>query len=455
MKRTWVLLSLLGIVLVTSGAVCKNTGKPPKSVTLNYWTVANNNEDLKPLIEAYNARYPHVTINVKKVSAAEYENKLIKAWAQGEGPDIFSVENSHLGQFKDLIAPLPATLSVTVTEGTGNKAVYTPQTVRTVSTKQLNNLFPQVVYDDVVMLHKGSNKDKAAEKIFALPYTLDTLVLYYNKDLLDQAKIALAPTTWKQVTEQVPKLTLVDEDNNIIQSGIALGTGENIPRVFDIVSLLMMQNGATMNNGSRVLFASSNKEDRDHYPGQQAVEFYTSFANPTVEWYSWNQDQPDSLESFIEGNTAFFVGYYNQLAEIQKRNSNLHFDIAPIPQVDVNDDINYAHYWLETVTSNSKHQNEAWAFLEMITTDKAIMKKYLDVNKRPAALKTLLEQQQNDYVLSIFANQSLTAESWYTGKKPATAEEEFINMISAVNEERLDIPTAVSNTAEKIELTYE
>lgn len=455
MQKRWFGISLLAIFLITSGAVCKNQGDPPQSVTLNYWTVFNDQEDLKPLIAAYNAVYPQVKINVRRLTPEEYEDKLIESWAEGIGPDIFSVQNSHVGKFQDFIEPMPASLAMVATQADGKNVQYVPQTIRTISTQQLSSLFPQVVFDDAVLLHKGNSDDKATEKIFGLPYSLDTLALYYNKDMLSQAKIALPADTWEQFVEHVPKLTLVDVDNNIIQSGAALGTSNNVPNMFDIVSILMMQNGATMSNGNRVVFDGADSEQRDYFPGQQAVDFYTSFANEDVEWYTWNADQPDALEAFINGETAYFLGYHYQLNQIQNESGNMNFDIAPLPQVDINNDISYANYWLETVSINSKHPNEAWAFVEMVTTDQAISQQYLDATERPAALKTLIQQQQEDYILSIFANQSLTAESWYTGQEPAVAEEEFANMISAINEDRIDIPTAVRNTADKIELTYE
>jgi ABC-type glycerol-3-phosphate transport system substrate-binding protein len=148
------------------------------------------------------------------------------------------------------------------------------------------------VYDDVIFEHQSETDEIPSKKVFGLPLSMDTLVLYYNKDMLNRAKIALPPETWQQFVEQVPKLTLVDVDNNIIQSGAAIGTSNNVPRVMDIISLLMMQNGATMILGNQAEFGEADPEQKDYFPGAKALEFYTSFANPDVEWYSWNADQP-------------------------------------------------------------------------------------------------------------------------------------------------------------------
>jgi ABC-type glycerol-3-phosphate transport system substrate-binding protein len=449
-------VGLICLVLLTSGALCRNSGQQPDTFTLKYWTVYTSSDDIQPVIAAFQAKYPYVLIETKTFRQEEYEDKLIEAWAQGKGPDIFSLPNSHIGAFKKLIAPIPSTLkmtSVTVKESLGRKeTVVTPENVKGLSAQEVTKLFPQVVYDDVV-----KTNDAGSAKIYGLPMSLDTLVLYYNKQLLDAANIALPAATWDDFVKQVPELTLKDVNDNILQSGAALGTSENVPRMFDIVSLLMMQNGATMTEGDSVQFADQKSREDDTQPGVEAVDFYTSFANPAVDWYSWNADQPDGLEAFISGKTAYFLGYYYQLQAIQDRGGQLDFGIAPVPQVTVDSQsaTNFANYWVESVSVNSKHQDAAWAFIQALTSNEANVKAILTANPKPTALRSLLDDQKEDFTLAVFANQELSAQSWYAGKDPVEAEQAFTDMIDAINDGRLDSNTAVSNTADKITLTYE
>ncbi len=449
-------ISLICLALLTSGAICRNSGEQPAAFTLSYWTVYTSTDEIQPVLAAFQAKYPYVSIETKTFRQEEYEDKLIEAWAQGKGPDIFSLPNSHVGAFKKLIAPIPANIkmsSVTTKESLGRKeTVVTPETIKGLTGQDITKLFPQVVYDDVV-----KTNDAGAVKIYGLPMSLDTLVLYYNKNLLDTANIPLPAATWDDFVKQVPELTLKDVNDNIIQSGAALGTTGNVPRMFDIVSLLMMQNGATMTSGDTVQFADRKSREDDSLPGVEAVDFYTSFANPAVDWYSWNADQPDALEAFIAGKTAYFLGYYYQLETIQKRGSQLSFGIAPVPQVtaDSQSATNYANYWLESVSVNSKHQDAAWAFVQALTSNETNVKAILEIDPKPTALRSLLDDQKEDFTLAVFANQALSAQSWYAGKEPAEAEQAFIDMIEAVNDERLDTETAVTNTADKVTLTYE
>ena len=147
------------------------------------------------------------------------------------------------------------------------------------------------------------------------------------------------------------------------------------------------------------------------------------------------------------------------LETIQDRGGQLNFGVAAVPQVsaDPNAAVNYANYWVETVSVNTTHKDAAWAFVQALTTTEANVETVLTAQPQPAALRTLIDTQQTgeDLTLAVFANQTLTAQSWYAGEKPAEAETAFVDMIDIVNEGRLDVLTAVENTADKVKLTYE
>jgi len=154
-------------------------------------------------------------------------------------------------------------------------------------------VFADVVYNDAVF----------DNQIFGLPMSVDTLALYYNRDLFNTAGIPLAPTTWTEIQEAVKRLTYQDTAGALTQSGIALGTADNVDRATDIVSLLMLQNRAVMTVGRSVTFQQTPPNgSREYVPGPDAVRFYTDFANPVKEVFTWNSQQPNSLDAFAQGN---------------------------------------------------------------------------------------------------------------------------------------------------------
>ena len=89
-------------------------------------------------------------------------------------------------------------------------------------------------------------------------------------------------------------------------------------------------------------------------PAADAVRFYTDFADPGKEVYTWNKNMPNSLEAFILGKTAFFFGYAYHLPTIKSRAPKLNLSIVKLPQIAGNPEINFANYWLETVSRKNK-----------------------------------------------------------------------------------------------------
>jgi ABC-type glycerol-3-phosphate transport system substrate-binding protein len=254
------------------------------------------------------------------------------------------------------------------------------------------------------------------------------LALYYNRDLLNSAGIAKIPSTWSDFQKAVIRLTKFDAEGSIIQSGAALGTSNNVERPFDILSVLMLQNGVQMadENG----WARFNEGDSLRLT-EEALTFYTDFANPVKEVYCWDKEMPNALNAFAQGKTAFFIGYSYHLPLIRARAPKLNFSISQLPQVGGGQEINYANYWVEVVSKKSENVDFSWDFVQF-ASDVSEVQHYLSAAKRPTALRGLIEQQLQDLDLGIFASQVLTAKNWYRGNDANKAEEAFNDLIDSV-----------------------
>ena len=152
-------------------------------------------------ISEYQKRNPRVAeIVYKKLTVDTYENDLMDALATGNGPDIFLIHNTWLPKHADKLAPAPIdNLSAS------QAPVLTP--------KQVQDQFADVVSSDFV----------SDGKVFALPLSVDSLSLFYNKDLLNQAGISTPPATWLDFDGAARKITRVDSLGNINLSGAAMG----------------------------------------------------------------------------------------------------------------------------------------------------------------------------------------------------------------------------------------
>lgn len=426
-------------------------------ITLKYWRVFDGKDTFEEIINAYRQSHPNVNIEYRKLRYDEYEQALIEAWAEDQGPDIFSIHNTWVGKYQSKILPMPESLklpyALAINKKTGQVTKAGYRQIRTLAPAELKDRFVDVVYNDVVR----------GDKIYGLPLSVDTLALFYNRAALDNAQITKVPTTWLEIKEAVKKLTLQNEKGEIVQAGIALGTANNINRASDILTLLMIQNGTLMTDasGQKATFNmnSSYAGSSSYQPGVEALRFYTDFASPAKEVYSWNEDMPEATQAFISGQLAMMLGYSYQLPLIRAQGAKLNFGVVEAPHINqggvdaLGHKVNMASYWVETVAKKTKYENYAWDFVRFATSAEQAIK-YLKRTKKPTALRALVNEQLADYEIKPFANQVLTAKSWYKGREPLVVEKIFSDMIRAVVEGKNTAQEVVNFAVSQVNRTY-
>ncbi len=472
MKRT--LVRFFGIVslLALVGAGCTNslspeTQKASQRVTLNVWGVVDDVDVYQDTFNQYRGQHPNVVVNFRRLRLEEYENLLLNGFAEDRGPDIFLVHNDWVGKYMSKIVPMPTATKVaySVTTGTVKKeTTWELRTEPTITMRDFKDQYADAVLGDairsVVVPVAGSTNSSGGvrqERVVAAPIWIDTLGLYYNKDLLNAAGIPTPPEYWDQFQDQVKKITKLDSDGNILQSAVGMGTSGNVERSTDLLTVLMMQNGAQMAGPNGLptfnLVPESSSRQRQLPPGYQALEFYTDFANPTKETYTWNGKQPNSLDAFIQGKTAFFFGYAYQYDQIKARAPKLNLGIAKLPQIDGNPAKNMANYWMWVVSKKSLNQDTAWNLLNyMMQVDTS--KTLLANMKRPAARKRLLTDQFSDEQVGVFASQVLTAQSWYKGNNAQVMEDALSTLIDNALIDGTHIDEAMQFTVSKVRQTF-
>lgn len=144
----------------------------------------------------------------------------------------------------------------------------------------------------------------------AFPLLVDPLVVYYNKDILVSQNFVVPPTTWKNLQSSIPYFLKRDPKNAIVQTPLALGDETNVMHARDILSALFLQTGNPIvaydpirDQNTATLSRSSSGGTT--MPTAEALNFYTSFANPTSSNYAWNSSLPSSLQMFLSGRSAF------------------------------------------------------------------------------------------------------------------------------------------------------
>ncbi|OGY46587.1 MAG: hypothetical protein A2840_01425 [Candidatus Buchananbacteria bacterium RIFCSPHIGHO2_01_FULL_47_11b] len=107
------------------------------------------------------------------------------------------------------------------------------------------------------------------------------------------------------------------------------------------------------------------------------------------------------------------------------------------------------------MATRSLHSNEAWNFIQFLArTD--VEKEYINKTGRTPALVELLNEQiqSQDPIIQVFAQQAITAKSWYQGKSPTETEEIFGSMISAVLNGTMTPAEAAATAVQRAQTIY-
>lgn len=442
-------LLILAVFVMSAGFGCKGMTcrtEPLQRVDLEYWGVWDSSSQIGPLIKYYQDKHPTIKITYRNFRYEEYEQELLEAWADDRGPDLFAIPVTWLKEYQHRIVPIPASIKVPVWEMQGSikqeKAVVLKD-FKSLSPYDIQQRYVPVVYGDIVI----------DNKIYGLPFSLDTLVTFYNSSMLDKASIPEPIRDFHDLIEQVPKLTRVTEDNRIIQSAVSLGGTDNIPRFFDVLSSLFLQNEVDVKGAWFNPTATSYSTERLI----QVLNFYTDFARPGRLSYSWNSDLPNAFEMFASGKLAYFFGYSYHADELRARGVPFTWGITNFPQTRGAEGTKYyTDYWVTVVHKQSANPGPAWDFIQN-AAGQELVRTYLTANKKPTALRSLIAEQLEDQDLKVFASQVLTADNWYEGYDVILAEQyiaEILDgLVSEENPMQLNAQT-INLFTDRINKTY-
>lgn len=418
--------ALLSVFLLTSGVGCRGLSEQEQAsiqpVTLEYWTVFNNVAELQKLAAAYKQVRPYVDVKIRQVRYEEFDKLFVNALADDVEPDIVSMHTRWLRKYTSRLSPMPPKVQMAniMIKGEYRKETIVTQEELVLPTlRGISSNFVKTVADDVIV-------DGNA---YGLPLSVDTMGIYYNKDLLDKAGVPLPPTTWAELLETVKAATKVDANGNIVQSAIPLGTGINIDNAPDILALLMMQNNVQVTKGQSVTFADGLQQNRETHPSREALRFYTDFARSTKEAYTWNETMGNAFDAFTANRSVFYVGFSYDYERIKARAPQMNLEVIPLPQLNPSTPVNIANYWIESVVKKSEHQNEAWDFVRFITMPENIQK-YTEATGRPTPLRAQIQAQSEIPALEPFVKGLLTAENWYRGRDVEVANAAMKNLIT-------------------------
>ncbi len=422
-----IILTIAGVFVFSFGGT-KDDGSSSTGATAIIW----GTEDEKTINELLNL----VNVGGKTVVNAEYVQKdaetfnqiLLEALATGRGPDAILASAEDLLTYEDKILTIP---------------------FGTLSERDFKDSF--IEEGELFRTGKG---------FLAVPFSVDPLVLYWNRDIFTIHDKTSPPANWSTVVSLVPEMRDISEDLTIFEAVISLGDYRNINNAKAILSALMLQSGTSITSldykpdYDRLILASElNGSSRDTLviPAVATLNFYTQFADPLSKVYAWNRSLPNSLDMFASDDLAMYIGFGSEANLIRSKNPNLNFDMALFPQSSASVvPVTYGKMLGLAILSSSKNQVGAYQAISALTAA-PFMKIYADGTGLPPVRRDLLSMIPGTAEGNILYKSALYSRG-FLDPSPVKTASIFQTMVESVLSGRLISSAAVLNADQQFRL---
>lgn len=372
-------------------------------------------------IESVNSS-KNINIAVKYIEkeADSFDSEFIEALASGTGPDAILLPQDLILRHKDKIYPIP---------------------FNTLSERTFKDTFIEEA--ELFLSSKGA---------LALPFSVDPLVMYWNRDIFTDVLLPKAPSYWDEFFSLVNKITEVDGSLNVGRSAVSFGEFKNVANAKEILSLLMLQAGNPIVKIEKDRPVSVLKDQMGFTtpPAEAALRFYTEFSNPSKKSYSWNRSLPLSTSYFLSGDLAVYFGFASELNDIKLKNPNLNFDVAVIPQRrEAKTKTTFGRMQGFALIKSSKKLLPAFNTISALTSGGNISL-WSKTSGLPPVRRDLLASGTADPVGSIFYTSAIISKGWLDPNREET-KTVFQNMVESVVSGRLRLGEAVNRAHSEIQ----
>ncbi len=341
-----------------------------------------------------------------------FESELVEAIASGVGPDLVLLPQDAILKEKNKLFITPY-------------ASFSERTFR-----------DQYVDEGELYLSPGG--------IFAFPFSINPLVMYWNRDLFASAAQASPPRYWDEFYTLSPLITKRDLAGNVARSAVALGEYVNVSHAKELLSALMRQAGNPLvtTEGGKAHSVLLEKRGLASLPVEAAVRFYVDFSDPVKPFYSWNRSLASSKEAFISGDLATYFGFAGEIDELRGKNPNLNFDLALLPQTrDANTKTTFGKLYGIAILKGTKNLQDAF-FTATTLAGKNGVQYWIDSTNLPPVRRDLLGVKPTDAYKPVFYDSAVMARAWLD-PDPLQTEGIFRRMVESSGSGKARISEAV------------
>lgn len=321
--------------------------------TITYWQYdyASKVSAMNDLIKKFQAQNPDIVVKQETFPYDAYNQKVASSVPAGQGPDVVNLYYGWLPQYVDsgYLQALPASDFPTA--------------------KIESNFVPMI---------KAS---KINGKYYALPISVRTLAVFYNKDLFKANNVLTPPHNWDEFIAASQKI-VKGAPPRFTQLGFGIQPdGQDYHMVREV---LVRQFGGSPYS------ADGKKVTYDSDAGVKAMTFYTDLYNKyklgVPNFFPGNNSYRDA---FVAGKVGMIIDGSFAVGTI-KSGAKFNWGVLPMPTLKGSSvRSNFGSYWVNGITKNAKGDKlvAATKFLKFLTSEETMRSWLSSVGEIPASKK--------------------------------------------------------------------
>lgn len=426
MKFQTILLTFFGIMAVvgllvfaTSDPKKGDTSVPGAQGNVQIWGTFQDTAGLSETIKKFNDIYKKsFSISYQFHDPKNFDSDIVEALASGTGPDVLLLPDDLILRHFDKIELVPYTA---------------------VPPGLFSSSFIQA--SEIYMRDDG---------LVALPFAIDPMVMYWNRDIFTNASVTEVPKFWDEFLTLTPKFTKRDaRTSELVQSAISFGEYANVTHAKDILAMLFLQVGnPIVKMNGKTPKSTVAKSDANGFVADQdvvsALRFFMDFSNPLKNIFTWSRARSDSRNEFINGNLAVYFDYASAYSEIKAKNPHLNFAVAQVPEPrGTKAEVTFAKVHGLAVLKSSKNKSTAFVAMQKLLFDANPAKDFAAAYGIPPVRRDLLAVPPTDAAMAVFFEAAIRARTWLD-PKPEISDKAFQTMVESVSSGRNDTATAVA-----------
>ncbi|MDU4934838.1 MAG: sugar ABC transporter substrate-binding protein [Peptostreptococcaceae bacterium] len=316
--------------------------------------------------EEYEGKYKATIELIPRANGYEYENKINSAATSGDLPDVISMDGPTVANYADsgIVVPIDQYIS------DEEKSDF------------VDSVITQGTYNG---------------ELYALGTAESSVLLFYNKKMLDEAGIT-PPTsleeawTWEDVYEAAKKLT----KDGVYGINMEWDLGEG--QIYGFAPIIW--------SAGTEIISEDGKTADGYLNSPEAVEALTYYQKFATEGLMNLQALPNEFE---EGKAAMYLVGSWEFATLESNYPDLEYGATYYPaSVKTNKVVSPSGDWCWGVTSGSENEEAAAELVKFLTNEDSV-KEFSKASGKPGARKSVIEstEEYNELPKSILKDQVL------------------------------------------------